>query len=162
MILNQVYKLITYYAHIGIIRVKFKNIQQPQENSIWIIILLNFGNVLVNSFQIISKQLHQYGELIITGFLLPFSALMLLVGWQEGHRKDIRPECWGAGTDICLGRGVDLHMAQLMPLPLTDSCSSKSRLVSLFWYRLTWVISDKGPLNGCCFGPPCVIWSLRK
>jgi len=29
----------------------------------------------------------------------------------------------------CLGRGADLHMAQLMPLTLTISCSSKSRLV---------------------------------
>jgi len=26
---------------------------------------------------------------------------------------------------ICLERGADLHMAQLMPLPLTISCSSK-------------------------------------
>jgi len=26
---------------------------------------------------------------------------------------------------ICLGRGADLHMAQLMPLPLTVSCFSK-------------------------------------
>ena len=26
---------------------------------------------------------------------------------------------------ICLERGADLHMAQLMPLPLTVSCSSK-------------------------------------
>jgi len=25
---------------------------------------------------------------------------------------------------ICLARGADLHMAQLMPLPLTISCSS--------------------------------------
>jgi len=30
---------------------------------------------------------------------------------------------------MCLGQGSDLHMAQLMPLPLTISCSSKSRLV---------------------------------
>jgi len=29
---------------------------------------------------------------------------------------------------MCLGQGADLHMAQLMPLPLTISCSSKSRL----------------------------------
>ena len=36
-----------------------------------------------------------------------------------------------------------------MPLPLTVSCSSKFRLVSPFWYRLTWVVPDKGPLNGC-------------
>ena len=28
--------------------------------------------------------------------------------------------------------------------------SAKSRLVLPFWYRLTWVVPDKGPLNGCC------------
>jgi len=33
----------------------------------------------------------------------------------------------------CLGQGTDLHMAQLMPLPLTISCFSKSRLVLPFW-----------------------------
>jgi len=38
---------------------------------------------------------------------------------------------------FCLGRGADLYMAQLMPLPLTVSCSSKSRLILQFWYRLT-------------------------
>ena len=30
------------------------------------------------------------------------------------------------------------------------SCSSKSRLVVPFWYWLTQVVPDKGPLNGCC------------
>ena len=34
-------------------------------------------------------------------------------------------EWWGAGVVICLERGADLHMAQLMPLPLTVSCFSK-------------------------------------
>jgi len=29
---------------------------------------------------------------------------------------------------ICLERGADLHMAQLMPLPLTFSCSSKIQI----------------------------------
>jgi len=41
-------------------------------------------------------------------------------------RKGIRPvktECWDAGMVICLGRVADLHMAKLMPLPLTISCS---------------------------------------
>ena len=42
----------------------------------------------------------------------------------------------------------NLHMAQLIPLPLTISCSSKSRLVLPFWSQLTWVVSDK-PLNRC-------------
>ena len=29
---------------------------------------------------------------------------------------------------ICLERGADLHMAQLMPLPLTVFCSSKIQI----------------------------------
>ena len=35
---------------------------------------------------------------------------------------------WGAGMVICLERGADLHMAQLMPLPLTVSCFSESQI----------------------------------
>ena len=51
---------------------------------------------------------------------------------------------------ICLERGADLHMAQLMPLPLTVSCFSKIQIgFKPFWYRLTRVVPDKGPLNGC-------------
>jgi len=43
----------------------------------------------------------------------------------------------------CLRRGADLHMAQLMPLPLTISCSSKSRLVHLpSWFCL--VLAHRG------------------
>jgi len=36
-----------------------------------------------------------------------------------------------------------------MPLPLTVSCSNKIQIGFTFWYRLTWVVPDKGPLNGC-------------
>ena len=46
-------------------------------------------------------------------------------------RKGIRPvktELWGACVVICLERGADLHMAQLMPLPLTVSCFSKIQI----------------------------------
>ena len=50
---------------------------------------------------------------------------------------------------ICLERGADLHMAQLMPLPLTVSCSSKIQIGLPFWYRLTQVVLEKRPLNGC-------------
>jgi len=48
-----------------------------------------------------------------------------------GGRKGMWPgktDWWDADMVICLRRGADLHMAQLMPLPLTISCSSKSRL----------------------------------
>ena len=50
---------------------------------------------------------------------------------------------------ICLERDADLHMAQLMPLPLTVSCFSKIQIGLPFWYWLTWVVLDKEPLNGC-------------
>ena len=40
-------------------------------------------------------------------------------------------------------------MAQLMPLPLTFSCFSKIQIGLPFWYRLTWVVPEKGPLNVC-------------
>ena len=39
-----------------------------------------------------------------------------------------KTEWWGAGVVICLKRGADLHMAQLMPLPLTISSFSKIQL----------------------------------
>jgi len=46
-----------------------------------------------------------------------------------GDRKGIRPvkklEWWGSGMVICLERDADLHMAQLMPMPLTVCCFSK-------------------------------------
>ena len=66
-----------------------------------------------------------------------FSALTLLVGWQEGHPACKKVEWWDAGVVICLERGADLHIAHLMPLPLTVSCFSKSRLVLPFWYWIT-------------------------
>ena len=39
-----------------------------------------------------------------------------------------RPEWWGVGMVICLERGADLHMFQMMPLPLTVSCFSKIQI----------------------------------
>ena len=60
-------------------------------------------------------------------FLFAFSALTLLVGRQEGHPA-CKKQWWGAGMVICLERGADLHMAQLMPLPLTVSCFSKIQI----------------------------------
>jgi len=73
---------------------------------------------------------------------------MLLVGRQEGH-----PACkklsggmlaWLSGMRC---RVQTLHIAQQMPLPLTISCYSKSRLfltclVLPFWYLLTRVVPD--------------------
>jgi len=57
-----------------------------------------------------------------------FSALTLLVGRQEGYPACKKLEWWGAGMVICLERGANLHMAQLMPLPLTVTCFSKIQI----------------------------------
>ena len=53
---------------------------------------------------------------------------MLLVGRQEGHPACKKLEWWVAGVVICPEQGADLHKAQLMPLPLTVSCSSKIQI----------------------------------
>jgi len=57
--------------------------------------------------------------------MVVFSALTPLVGRQEGHPACKKTEWSGAGVVICLELGADLHMAQLMQLPLTISCFSK-------------------------------------
>jgi len=67
--------------------------------------------------------------------LRAFSALTLLVKRQEGHPACKETEWWGASVVVCLEPGADLHMGQLMPLPLTVSASVKSRLVITF---LAW------------------------
>ena len=61
-------------------------------------------------------------------YILAFSVLTLLVGRQEGHSACKKLEWWGAGMVISLERDADLHMAQLMPLPLTVSCFSKIQI----------------------------------
>ena len=53
---------------------------------------------------------------------------MLLVGRQEGHPACKKTKWLGAGVAIRLDRDADLHMAQLMPLPLTVSCFSKIQI----------------------------------
>jgi len=56
--------------------------------------------------------------------------LTLLVGRQERHlaRTVKKTEWWGAGVVICLERGANFHMAQLMPLPLTVSRFNKIQI----------------------------------
>jgi len=81
--------------------------------------------------------------------LLPFSALTLLVGRQERH-----PSCeklsggvlawlsvWSEVQTCICPSGCHCHSLSL--------ASVKSRLVLPFWYRLTQVIPEKGPLNVC-------------
>ena len=73
----------------------------------------------------------------------------LLVGRQEGHPTCKKAERWGAGVVICLEQGADLHVAQLMPLPLTVSCFSKIQIGFAFLVPAHLGNPGKGPLNGC-------------
>ena len=68
--------------------------------------------------------------LLLMMYFMPsvLCALTLLVGRQEGHPAWKKLEWSGAGMVICLERAADLHMAQLMPLPLTISCFSKIQI----------------------------------
>ena len=73
-----------------------------------------------------------------------FSASTLLVGRQEGHPACKKTEWLGAGWQ----RGADLHMAQLMPLPLTVSFS-KIQIGFTFLVPAHLGRPGKGPLNRC-------------
>jgi len=57
------------------------------------------------------------------------------------HRSNIyRPDALPGQTCIWPS-WCHCHSLSLAPV--------KSRLVLAFWYQLTWVVLDKGPLNGC-------------
>ena len=78
-----------------------------------------------------------------------FSALTLLVGRQEGH-----PACKKLSGGVLAWLSVCSEV-QTCIWPSSCHChslslaSAKSRLVLPFWYRLTRVVPEKGPLNGC-------------
>ena len=50
---------------------------------------------------------------------------------------------------ICLERGADLHVSQLLPLPLTVSCFSKIQIGFTFLVQAHLGRPGQGPLNGC-------------
>ena len=86
---------------------------------------------------------------IFNAFIDINSALTLLVGRQEGH-----PACKKLSSGVLAWLSVWSEV-QTCIWPSRFYCHSlclapvKSRLVLPFWYRLTRVVPDKGPLNGC-------------
>ena len=89
--------------------------------------------------------------------ILAFSALTLLVGWQEGH-----PACKKLSGGVLAWLSAWSEV-QTCIWPSWCHCHSlslasvKSRLVLHFWYWLTQLVLDKGPLNVCV----CVCVVLR-
>jgi len=82
--------------------------------------------------------------------LFAFSAFTLLVGRQEGH-----PACKKRSGGVLAWLSVWSEVLTCI-WPSWCHCHSlslasvESRSVLPFWYRLTWVVPDKGPLNGMC------------
>jgi len=78
-----------------------------------------------------------------------FCALTLLVGWQEGH-----PACKILSGGVLAWLSLWSEV-QTCIQPSWCHCHSlslasvKSRLVLPFWYGLTQVVPNKGPLSGC-------------
>jgi len=67
-----------------------------------------------------------------------------------GGRKSLyKTEWWDAGVVVCLERSADLHMAQLMPLPLTVACFDKIQIGFIFLVPARPSSPEKPPLNGC-------------
>ena len=89
--------------------------------------------------------------------VVAFSALMLL----GGGRKGIRPV--KKLSSVVLAWLSVWSEVQTCIWPCWCHCHSlslasvKSRLVLPFWYRLTWVVPDKGLLNGCVCSYPVVL-----
>ena len=77
-----------------------------------------------------------------------------------GGRKGIRPvKNWVVGCWCgCLERDADLHMAQLMPLPLTVSCFNKIQSGFTFLVPAYLGSPGKGPLNVRACVRACVCW----
>ena len=84
----------------------------------------------------------------ISSYLCPSVHLTLLAGRQEGHSA-----CKKLSGGVLAWLSVCSEV-QTCIWPSWCHCHSlslasvKSRLVLPFWYRLTRVVSDKGPLNG--------------
>ena len=60
---------------------------------------------------------------------------------------------------ICLERGADLHMAQLMPLPLTVSCFSKIQIGFTFLVPAHRGSPGKKAVKRMCV---CVNWFCER
>ena len=61
---------------------------------------------------------------LLTYLFMPSVLWWCWLGGRKGTRR-VKTEWWGADVVVSLEQGADLHMAELMPLPLTVSCCSK-------------------------------------
>jgi len=95
----------------------------------------------------------------ISAAVLPCRCLQyftLLVGWQEGHPACKKTEWWVLAWLSVWSKVQTCIWPSWCYCHSLSVASVKSRSVLPCWYRLTQVIPDKGPLNGCV----CVYYSV--
>ena len=96
-------------------------------------------------------------------FFLPIYQCSDTVGWAAGRASGLEKKLTGgvlawlsvwSEMQTCIWpSGFHCHSLSLAPV--------KSRLVLPFWYRLTWVVLDRGPLTDVCVCV-CVICLLGR
>jgi len=96
------------------------------------------------------QHTHIMGHICTTVIIYLRLYFLLSVFWRcwLGGRKGIRPlKNWvvGCWRSYLSGARCRFAYAQLMPLPLTISCSSKSRLVLPSWFYLSGTGSTSSP-----------------
>jgi len=99
--------------------------------------------VLYNEYSLVSYVHYQKRQLTYNWPFVAFSALMLLVGRQEGYlawKKLAQLSVWSEVQTCIWLSWCHCHSLSL--------ASVKSRLVLPFWYRIARVVPEKGPLNG--------------
>ena len=80
---------------------------------------------------------------------MPLPVMELCILYYQAFIFIVCIQWWGAGMAVCLERSADLHVIQLMPLPLTVSCFSKIQI------RFTYLVPaqpgspGKRAINGC-------------
>ena len=108
-------------------------------------------------------ELHKFTvtEFSKSRYKVAFSALTLLAGLQEGHLA-----CKKLSSGVLAWSSVWSEV-QTCIWPSWCHCHSlslasvKSRLVLPFWYQLTRVVPEKGPLNACVCVCACA-WTILE
>jgi len=105
----------------------------------------------MDSLGFVRKHIYSYLLTYFSAYLGAFS-----VGWAAVRASGCKKtECWGAGVVICLEQGADLHIAQLMPLPLTVSCFSKVQIGFTFLVPAHPGSPGQRAVKWACVCAPC-------
>jgi len=128
---------------------------EQKKNNVWKLLGSNFqqaknSTVAVNNSSKSLWKLQVIFRVLLTriSFILPSVLWRCWLGGRKGirHIKNWAVGCWhgylpGARCRLACPSWCHCHSLSL--------ASVKSKLVLPFWYRLTRVVPDKGPLNGC-------------